>query len=105
MRRSPGAMRDRPADVLGALLRHVRIITSTFGRIELGAPWGARLAARDTVSLHHLTEGEMWLELDGGETRLRRGDLLLLPHGKPYAVRHAPGAPAQDEARWQAPTA
>ncbi|MEV8633607.1 AraC family transcriptional regulator [Streptosporangium sp. NPDC051023] len=97
-------MRDRPvADVLGALLRHVRITTGVFGRIELGAPWGAKLGPRDTVSLHHLLEGEMWLELDGRETRIGQGDVLILPHGAPYALRHQPGAPVEDEASWQAP--
>ncbi|MER7133111.1 AraC family transcriptional regulator [Streptosporangium saharense] len=99
-------MRDRPAaDVLGTLLRHVRITTSTFGRIELGAPWGAKLGPRDTVSLHHLLEGEMWLELDGHDVHVGRRDLLILPHGTPYALRHRPGAPVEDEARRRTPGA
>lgn len=94
-------MRDRPAaDVLGTLLHHVRITTSTFGRIELGAPWGARVGPRDTVSLHHLLEGEMWLELDGRDIHVGRRDLLILPHGTPYALRHRPGAPVEE---WQTP--
>ncbi|MFF0575555.1 AraC family transcriptional regulator [Streptosporangium saharense] len=97
-------MRDRPpADVLGTLLRHVRITTSTFGRIELGAPWGAKLGPRGTVSLHHLLEGEMWLELDGRDIHVGRRDLLILPHGTPYTLRHRPGAPVENEARWRTP--
>ncbi|WP_437284372.1 AraC family transcriptional regulator [Sorangium sp. So ce406] len=90
-------------DVLTALLRHVRIETSLFGRIELGAPWGARLGRRDAVLLHHVLEGEMWLELDGRERHVDRGDLLLLPHGAPHCLRHRPGAPVADEERWMAP--
>ncbi|WP_437730208.1 AraC family transcriptional regulator [Sorangium sp. So ce1335] len=90
-------------DVLTALLRHVRIETSLFGRIELGAPWGARVGRREAVLLHHLVEGEMWLELDGREIRVSRGDLLLLPHGIPHCLRHRPGAPVSDEERWMEP--
>ncbi|XXY53165.1 AraC family transcriptional regulator [Sorangium sp. So ce269] len=92
-------------DVLTALLRHVRIETSRFGRIELGAPWGARVGRRELVSLHHVLEGEMWLELDGREIHVDRGDLLLLPHGAPHCLRHRPGAPVDDEDRWSSPPA
>ncbi|WP_437722151.1 AraC family transcriptional regulator [Sorangium sp. So ce861] len=92
-------------DVLTALLRHVRIEASLFGRVELGAPWGARVGRRELVLLHHLLEGEMWLELDGREIHVGRGDLLLLPHGVPHCLRHRPGAPVEDEGRWLAPPA
>lgn len=96
-------MRDRPAaDVLSALLRHVRITTSMFGRIELGAPWGAKLGPRDTVSLHHLLDGEMWVEAGGRETHVERRGFLILPHGTPYALRHRPGAPVEDGSLLQA---
>ena len=60
-------MRDRPPpDVLAALLRHVRVSAGVFGRVELGAPWGAHLAGRDTVSLHHVLHGELFLDTAGG---------------------------------------
>ncbi|WP_437480058.1 AraC family transcriptional regulator [Sorangium sp. So ce1014] len=92
-------------DVLTSLLRHVRIETSLFGHIELGAPWGARVGPREVVLLHHVLEGEMWLELDGREIHVDRGDLLLLPHGAPHCLRHRPGAPVADEGRWPSPPA
>ncbi|MFY0535918.1 cupin domain-containing protein [Nannocystis pusilla] len=44
-------------DILTTLLRHVRIETTQFGRIELGAPWGARIGAHDRVDLHHVLAG------------------------------------------------
>jgi AraC family transcriptional regulator, activator of mtrCDE len=95
-------MRNRPmADVLGALLHHVRITTSRFGRIELGAPWGARVGSRATIALHHLLDGELWLEMDRQEIHVRRGDLVVLPHGTAYVMRYRPGAAVQDEATWQ----
>lgn len=90
-------------DILTALLRHVRIETSLFGRVELGAPWGARVGQRDTVLVHYLLEGEMWLELDGRELRAGPGDILVLPHGVPHCLRHRPGAPVTDEASWGTP--
>ncbi|WP_437524590.1 AraC family transcriptional regulator [Sorangium sp. So ce726] len=90
-------------DVLTALLRHVRIETSLFGRVELGAPWGARIGPREIVLLHHLLEGEMWLELGDREIRVGQGDLLLLPHGVPHCLRYRPGAAVVDEERWLSP--
>jgi AraC-like DNA-binding protein len=105
MWQSSDAMRERPPpDVLAALLRHVRISAGVFGRVELGAPWGAHLPARDTVSLHHVVEGEVWLDVAGTRVRATTGDLLLLPHGAPCTLRHHPAAavlpapppPAQD---------
>ena len=91
-------MRVHPGpDALGALLRHLRITTSRFGRIELGAPWGVRVGARDTVSLHHVLEGELWLEVERRQVRARAGDVLLLPHGLAHTLRHHPDATVEDE--------
>ncbi len=90
-------MRDRPPpDVLAALLRHVRITAGVFGRVELGAPWGARLPPRDTVSLHHVLEGELWLDTAGSQVLVAAHDLVMLPHGTPCTLRHAPGAPVAE---------
>ena len=87
-------MRERsPFDLVGTLLRHVRVDAARFGRVELGAPWGARVAARDTVSLHHLLDGELWLDVDGPQVHVRAGDLVVLPHGAPHSLRHRPDAP------------
>ncbi|PCC73683.1 AraC-type DNA-binding protein [Nannocystis exedens] len=86
-------------DILTTLLRHVRIETTQFGRIELGAPWGARIGAHDGVDLHHVLAGALWLEHDGVQRRIDRGDLLLLPHGQPHCLRSAPDAAVVDAAR------
>ncbi|GAB3850431.1 AraC family transcriptional regulator [Dactylosporangium cerinum] len=99
-------MRDRPApDVLAALLRHVRISAVVFGRVELGAPWAARLPARDTVSLHHVLEGSLWLPEAGAQVQVGPGDLLMLPHGTPCTLRHAPGGAGDDRGLVVAPPA
>jgi AraC family transcriptional regulator, activator of mtrCDE len=78
----------------------VRVEASFFGRIELGAPWGARLASSDALALHHVVEGEMWLALEGRDVRVEQGDLLLLPHGLPHCLRHAPDAAVVDLPQW-----
>ncbi|MDC0719096.1 AraC family transcriptional regulator [Nannocystis bainbridge] len=90
-------------DVLTTLLRHVRIETTQFGRIELGAPWGARIGPRDTVDLHHVLDGVVWLEHGGVQQRIDRGDLLLLPHGTPHCLRSAPGAAVVAQSRIPTP--
>ncbi|MEU4441841.1 AraC family transcriptional regulator [Actinosynnema sp. NPDC050801] len=86
-------MRERPPfDLVGTLLRHVRVDASRFGRVELGAPWGARMDARDTTSLHHVLDGELWLDVDGRRVHVRAGDLVVLPHGASHSLRHRPDA-------------
>jgi AraC family transcriptional activator of mtrCDE len=90
------------SDALATILRHVRIEASLFGRIELGAPWGARLPPAAEIAIHHLLEGEMWLEIEGRDLHIERGDLLVLPHGRPHCLRHAPGAPVVEPAHWMA---
>jgi len=97
-------MRDRSdPDVLTTVLRHIRITTSRLARVELGAPWGVRVGPRDTVSLHHVLTGELWLACAAQETAVRAGDLVILPHGTPYELRHQPGAPVGDEPAWSEP--
>ncbi|GLZ42338.1 AraC family transcriptional regulator [Actinokineospora sp. NBRC 105648] len=84
--------------MLGTLLRQVRVETSRFGRVELGAPWGARVGARDTVGLHHVLDGELWLDLADQRAHARTGDLVVLPHGVEHTLAHQPGAPITDHA-------
>lgn len=104
MRRSPGSIRDRStAAALDTVLSRVRVEASRFGRIELGAPWGVRMGPRDTVALHYLLAGEIWLDLDGSPGRIGPGDLVILPHGVPHTLRHQPGARVVDEDRWVTP--
>ncbi|GII97495.1 cupin domain-containing protein [Sinosporangium siamense] len=71
------------------------------GACSAGSSWGARLGPRDMVSMHHVLDGEMRLEAGGGDIRVGPGDLVVLPHGTPHAVRHRPGAPVVDEAHWR----
>ncbi|MEU5402856.1 AraC family transcriptional regulator [Streptomyces sp. NPDC005963] len=104
MRRSPGVIRDRSRpDALATLLSRIRVGTGRFGRIELGAPWGVRMGPRDTVTLHHPLDGEMWLEADGPMVRIGPGDLVILPHGVPHSLKWRPDARVMAEEHWQSP--
>jgi uncharacterized cupin superfamily protein len=47
-------------------------------------------ALRATISLYHLLDGELGLEVERQEIRVRRGDLVILPHGTAYTMRHRP---------------
>lgn len=95
-----GPPSDAPSDVLTALLGRLRVTTSRFGRVELGAPWAARIGSRGTVSLHHLLEGELWLEVEGDGVQVGRGDLVVLPHGSAHSIRHHRDAPDEDTEPW-----
>ncbi|MEU0688815.1 AraC family transcriptional regulator [Streptomyces uncialis] len=91
MRLSPGVLRDRSGpDALGTLLGRIRVGTARFGRVELGAPWGVRMGPRDTVTLHHPLDGEMWLDAEGRTARIGAGDLVILPHGVPHSLKYRP---------------
>ncbi|MGX2997191.1 AraC family transcriptional regulator [Streptomyces sp. JNUCC 64] len=105
MRGSPGVLRDRSRpDVLGTLLGRIRVATGRFGRVELGAPWGTRMGPRDTVTLHHPLEGEMWLEAEGRTVRIGPGSLVILPHGVPHSLAHRPGARVTAGEPWRSPS-
>jgi len=82
--------------VVDAVLRHVRVGTSRFGRIELGEPWAVRVGARTTVSIHYVPAGQSWLELDGHLTHATRGDVLVLTSGAEHTLTSRPGAPARE---------
>ncbi|RLK60254.1 AraC-like DNA-binding protein [Actinokineospora cianjurensis] len=97
MRGGPEFMRDGPGDVLAALLRRVRIGVARFGRVELGAPWGVRLAERDTVSLHLVLDGDLWVD----DVPIGVGDLVAL-HSGGHTLRNDQGAVLVDEPEWPA---
>lgn len=92
------------ADPLSDVLRAVRLSGAVFFQVEAGAPWrvglpAARLlaplvprGASHLVSYHLLIEGGCWCELAGeSPLRLEAGDVIVLPHGEPYAMTLAPG--------------
>jgi AraC-like DNA-binding protein len=91
----------------------VRLTAAVFFRVEAGAPWvialpdGATLArsvfprAQHIISYHVVLDGTGWGGVTGeAPLRLGPGDVLVFPHGDPYAMsiaRDLRGGPAEDE--------
>lgn len=113
-----GARHDRPsetlagaseADPLSDVLHSVSLTGALFFLVDVASPWSADVPSADAfapiilpgaeqiVSYHIVTRGPCWgALLDGPPLRLETGDILLIPHGDPYAIwtgpeRHSPG--------------
>lgn len=84
------------SDPLGEALHFLRMSGTFYCRSEFTAPWGLDLPAMpDCLMFHVLTQGECWLEAEGGELRrLVPGDLALVPHGAGHRLLSAPGVSA-----------
>lgn len=82
-------MESAPMDVLTDVLQTVRVSSVCYGRVELGAPWGIRVAKSDAASFHVLLRGNAWLEVEGlsEPVALASGDLFALPHGHAHTLR------------------
>jgi hypothetical protein len=86
-------------DTLSDVLQAVRLSGALFFLIEARSPWtaeapaGSLLApvilpgARHVISYHLITAGECWCSLPGQPpARARAGDVIVIPHGDPYAL-------------------
>lgn len=95
-------------DPLSDVLRAVRLTGAIFFLTEARAPWKIAVPAaqsfRDVVaprpqhlvSYHAVTRGSCWCLMDGeSPLRLDPGDVLVVPHGDPYALASAPDARAR----------
>jgi AraC-like DNA-binding protein len=73
------------------LLDSLRPESRVFCRLELGAPWGFRVDAREGVRWHLLLQGFAELRIDGGDqlVRMSAGDLVILPNGSGHEVGDA----------------
>jgi AraC-like DNA-binding protein len=88
--------RDEKPDVVSDVLRAVRLGAEVFGRFELGAPWAMRVGrSADHLSFYVVARGGAWLDVESERRRrtpvrqlaLSAGDVVLLPHGEPHALR------------------
>jgi AraC-like DNA-binding protein len=86
-------------DALSDVLRAVRLTGSLFFLVDASTPWiaqapsGQTLApailpgAQQIVSFHVITEGVAWCVMAGQPPlRLDAGDVVVIPHGDPYAL-------------------
>lgn len=95
-------------DALSDILRVVRLSGAFFFHARFTAPFcyaAARASdlaqlvepgAERLVIFHLITQGECWIEPDGGEpVRLQAGDVALLPQDHPHRMASARGLPTQ----------
>lgn len=94
MTRRPAPGSPPTTDVLADLLDTLRIARLTYGRFELGAPWGLRLPDRDAAHIIVLVSGRALLEADGRRdpVALSAGDLALLPRAGASVLRDTAGS-------------
>ncbi len=91
-------------DVLSEVLRAVRLTGALFFLVDASTPWVAEAPAspvlgpvllprvQHVVSYHVIRHGACWCESPGEPPmRLGAGDVLVVPHGQPYALTSEPG--------------
>ncbi|HSE03872.1 MAG TPA: AraC family transcriptional regulator, partial [Methylomirabilota bacterium] len=109
----PSAPLALASDPLSDVLRGVRLTAAVFFRVEAGPPWvielpdGATLArsvlprAQHVISYHMVLDGACWGGRPGeAPLSLAAGDVLVFPHGDPYAMslsRGLRGGPPAEE--------
>src|SRR4051812_38730670 len=67
----------------------LRVRTEVYGRLELSAPWGIRLALSPPGYFHFVSRGSCWLEIDGERIALAAGDWIFVLGGGPHTLRDA----------------
>ena len=87
-------------DPLSDVLSLFKPRTYVKGGLSAGDPWSIHLPAYEGIKCYTVVAGECWLAVEGAEkpVRLRAGNGLLLPHGRPFVL-------AQFFRSWQGTTA
>ena len=75
-------------DPLSDVLSLLKPRTYVTGGISAGGPWSLRLPAYEGIKCYAVAAGECWLLVEGIDqpVRLRAGNCLLLPHGRPFVL-------------------
>lgn len=94
---------ENSRDPLSDVLRMVKLTGAMFHLVEASYPWGVEVppaasyapiilpGAQHIVSYHIILEGSGWVVLPGeAPTHFEAGDVLMLAHGKPYALLSTP---------------
>jgi AraC-like DNA-binding protein len=92
--------RDPLSDVLSA----TKLAGALFFQVDATSPWGVEIPparlfaslilprARHVISYHVVVHGSGWARVGGAPAvRFGSGDILVFPHGDPYALLSAPG--------------
>jgi AraC-like DNA-binding protein len=98
------------SDPLSDVLRRVKLSGALFFLVDASSPWGVRVPAahafapiilpraRHVVSYHVVTHGAGWASVPGSAPlRFAAGDVIVFPHGDPYAMLSAPDGPSELE--------
>lgn len=99
-------------DVLSEVLKAVKLGGAMFYNAEFSAPWcfcspaSPTLApylsagSRHVIIFHLLTEGRGYAHVEGDDRLppLKAGDILIIPHGDPHAMRNGPFIKPMDHA-------
>lgn len=94
------------SDPLSDVLRTVKLSGALFFAVDASSPWGVTVPsasafapiilprARHVVSYHVVTEGRGWASTPADPPRpFAKGDVLVFPHGDPYAMLSARDGP------------
>ncbi|NMO17861.1 AraC family transcriptional regulator [Pyxidicoccus fallax] len=74
-------------DVLAETLRGIHMRSTVHSRLELSAPWGLRVEARDRPSFHVVVRGGCLLETGGTHHTLAQGDFVFILGRVSYVFR------------------
>lgn len=104
--RASGSLAGPSRDPLSEVLRTVKLTGALFFLVEASSPWGVVVPhagvfgpiilpqAQHIVSYHIVLEGSGYASVSGGQpTRFAAGDVIVFPHGDPYAMLSEPGRP------------
>ncbi len=78
-------------DVLGDILRHLRLKGCVYFGHSFNAPWAMEIPGTPFVQFHAVVSGSCTLEYDGHINQLNAGDVALFPHGQPHILADRPG--------------
>lgn len=81
-------------DPLGDILDLSRVRTALLCNVRAAAPWGLDVPGTGGASVHAVSRGTAWLQVDQAEPlRLAAGDVFVLPSGIGYRLSSTPDAP------------
>jgi AraC-like DNA-binding protein len=100
-------------DTLSDVLRSVRLRSAVYYFVSCRGEWVAEApasreiaaavmpGAEHVIEYHIVTEGECWAAIVGEPPlKVRRGDIVMLPHGDAHVMSSAPGMRADPNVAW-----
>jgi AraC-like DNA-binding protein len=106
-----GSRQPPGKDPLSDVLRTVKLTGALFFLVDATSPWGVEVPhagvfgpiilprAQHVVSYHIALRGSGYASLPGAQpVRFAAGDIIVFPHGDPYAMVSRPGGPAEFDA-------